>query len=102
MSKTKQFVALVVVVVLAATGFFFFNGDQTPTATPSASQSSSSIVVPDGVSPKAVVFAALLIRNGDIVGAVEGGLVSPLEVELARMALADGTLQEWVDLAEAK
>ena len=102
MNKTKQLIALVVVVILGVTGFLFFRGGDDASVTPTASQSASSIVVPDGVSPKAVVFAALLIRNGDIVGAVEGGLVSPLEVELAQMALADGTLQQWVDLAEAQ
>lgn len=63
-------------------------------------QEEAELSVPAGVSAKGVVLAALILANGDGVQAVEEGLVSPNEVELALKAIAEGNLQEWVDLAE--
>jgi hypothetical protein len=46
-----------------------------------------------------VLLAAYLLRSGDISLAVEEALVSPAEVELAREAIAENTLQDWVERA---
>jgi hypothetical protein len=58
--------------------------------------------LPEGVTPQGVLLAAYLLVNGDISLAVEEALVSPEEVELARKAIADNTLQEWVDRASGE
>jgi len=54
---------------------------------------------PEGVTAQGVVLAAYLLSSGDIALAVEEALVSPEEVELARKAIAENNLQEWVDRA---
>lgn len=64
-------------------------------------QDGSQLEVDPNVSAEAVVLAAILVANGDAAAAVEQGLVSPVEVEAAIKAIADGTLQEWVNLAES-
>jgi hypothetical protein len=56
--------------------------------------------LPEGSTAEGVVLAAVLIPNGDITRAVEEGLVTPEEVELALAAIAEGNLQDWVDLAQ--
>ena len=55
--------------------------------------------LPEGVTAQGVVLAAYLLSSGDIAIAVEEALVSPEEVELARKAIAENNLQEWVDRA---
>lgn len=55
--------------------------------------------LPDDVSAEGVIVAALILKNGDITRAVEEALVSPAEVEYAREAIRNGTLQLWVDAA---
>jgi hypothetical protein len=57
------------------------------------------IELPEGVTAQGVVLAAYLLSSGDIALAVEEALVSPEEVELARKAIAENNLQEWVDRA---
>ena len=61
--------------------------------------SESEAELPEGVTAQGVVLAAYLLTNGDVALAVEEALVSPEEVELARKAIAEETLQEWVDRA---
>lgn len=73
------------------------NSDQTST-----NPDSIELPLSDGVTANGVLLAAYLITSGDIALAVEQALVSPDEVELARKAIDDGTLQEWVDLASTK
>lgn len=58
--------------------------------------------LPEGVTAQGVILAAYLLISGDISQAVEEALVSPEEVELARKAIAENRLQEFVDLASAK
>ena len=70
-----------------------------PEIAPSASDS-QPLDVPEGATPHGVVLAAFILSNGDITRAVEEGLVTPIEVELARTAIQDGILQQWVDLAD--
>ena len=56
--------------------------------------------LPADVSASGVVLAAYLMTSGDIESAVAEGLVSPTEVDLAKKAIADGTLESWVELAQ--
>jgi hypothetical protein len=58
--------------------------------------------IPEGVTPQGVLLAAYLLINGDISLAVEESLVSPEEVELARKAIAEKSLQEWADRASSE
>ena len=53
------------------------------------------------VSASGVVLAAVLMKVGDIEAAVSEGLVTPAEVEEARAALRDGTLELWKQRAES-
>jgi hypothetical protein len=55
--------------------------------------------LPEGVTAQGVVLAAYLLSSGDIARAAEEALVSPEEIELARKAIAENSLQEWVDRA---
>jgi hypothetical protein len=73
-----------------------------PVASEARGESESSLTeveLPEGVTARGVVLAAYLLSSGDIARAVEEALVSPDEVELARQALAEGSLQEWVNRA---
>lgn len=56
--------------------------------------------LPDFVTAKGVVLATVIIATGNVSSAIEQGLVSPQEVDLARKAIAEGTVQDWVDAAE--
>ena len=57
--------------------------------------------LPEDVTAAGVVLAATLIASGNIDDAVASGLVTPAEVDEARAAIENGTLDRWVDLAEA-
>ena len=72
-----------------------------PVAVP-PKESVEQVSLPPGVTAQGVVLASLLLANGDIERAVEAALVSPEEVELARKAIEDDTLQEWVDRASTE
>lgn len=52
------------------------------------------------VSPTGVVLAATLIASGGVEEAVASGLVTPAEVDAARTAIKEGTLNRWVALAQ--
>ena len=56
--------------------------------------------LPANVTARGVVLATVIIATGNVVSAVEAGLVSPEEVDLAREAIAQGRIQDWVDAAE--
>lgn len=57
--------------------------------------------LPEDVTAAGVILAATLIASGNIDDAVASGLVTPAEVDEARAAIENGTLDRWVDLAEA-
>lgn len=57
--------------------------------------------LPEGSTARGVVLASVLLTGGDITRAVEEGLVTLEEVELAREAIESGTLQAWIDEAGA-
>lgn len=58
--------------------------------------------LPEFVTAKGVVLATVIIATGNVSSAIEQGLVSPQEVDLARKAIAEGHVQDWVDAAEAE
>ncbi|MHA6668905.1 hypothetical protein ACX3O0_08535 [Homoserinimonas sp. A447] len=60
----------------------------------------SVLPVSDTVSAEGVVLAAVLLSTADIEASVAEGLVTPDEVDEARRAIEDGTLDEWRELAE--
>lgn len=62
----------------------------------------TELELPEGVTAEGVVLAAYLLSSGDITRAVEEALVSPGEVDLAREAISEGSLQEWIDRASRK
>ena len=58
--------------------------------------------LPEFVTAKGVVLATVIIATGNVSSAIEQGLVSPQEVDLARKAIAEGHVQDWVDAAESE
>lgn len=69
-------------------------------AVPADNVSSVPDPLPEFVTAKGVVLATVIIATGNVSSAIEQGLVSPQEVDLARKAIAEGTVQDWVDAAE--
>lgn len=53
----------------------------------------------DQVSAMGVLFAALVLRDGDIEQALADGLVTVQEVDNAVVAIEEDTLSDWVALA---
>lgn len=90
------------VVTLAVAGLLLTTGcvAENPGLTKISEQDSTAHqTFPEGVTAKGVLLAAYLLRSGDISLAVEEALVSPAEVELAREAIAENTLRDWVERA---
>jgi len=58
------------------------------------------LVIPENVSPQAVVLAAFIMANGDVIKAIEEGLITPEEAQLAEEALNNDSLQLWIDAAQ--
>ncbi|MFM6971590.1 MAG: hypothetical protein ACKOWH_03255 [Rhodoluna sp.] len=75
-----------------------------PEPTPSTSIIKFSIPdpLPADVTASGVVLAGILLTSGDIAKAVEEGLISPAEVDLARIAVKANRLGDWADLASQK
>ena len=59
-------------------------------------------VLPPNVTASGVVLATVIIATGNVASAIEQGLISPQEVDLAREAISKGATQDWVDAAEAE
>jgi hypothetical protein len=57
--------------------------------------------LPEDVTAKNVLAAAILLSTSDIEGAVAEGLVTPAEVDAAKVAIEDGTLDLWRQRAES-
>ena len=78
----------------------------TPSSQTTPDKEEPTSVVPDQlpefVTAKGVVLATVIIATGNVGSAVEQGLVSPQEVDLARKAIAEGHVQDWVDAAEVE
>ena len=58
------------------------------------------LVIPENVSPQAVVLAAFIMANGDVIKAIEEGLITPEEAQLAEEALNNDSLQLWIIAAQ--
>ena len=73
-----------------------------PPTSPDEEESTSAVPdpLPEFVTAKGVVLATVIIATGNVSSAIEQGLVSPQEVDLARKAIAEGHVQDWVDAAE--
>lgn len=48
------------------------------------------------LDPNGVLLAAIIILHGDVEEAVAAGLIRPVEVDVALLALSSGTLDDWV------
>lgn len=70
------------------------------TAAPAESVTDTEVRAPDSITAKGVVLAAVLLSTADITASVAEGLVTPAEVDAAREAIKDGTLDEWRQKAE--
>ena len=70
-------------------------------AAPSAESAIVSGQLPENVTAKNVLVAAILLSTSDIDGAVAEGLVTPAEVDAATKAIKDGTLDLWRQRAES-
>jgi hypothetical protein len=76
-------------------------GGLTGCAAPSAEWSIVNGDLPEDVTAKNVLVAAILLSTSDIDGAVAEGIVTPAEVDAAAAAIKDGTLDLWRQRAEA-
>lgn len=61
----------------------------------------SSVQLPNGSNALGVVTAGVLLASGDITKAIETGQVTPSEVKYARLAIQEGTMDLWREIAEA-
>ena len=93
-SRRSVAVALLVCAVLF--------GGMTGCAMPTAESSILNGDLPQDVTAKNVLVAAILLSTSDIDGAVAEGLVTPAEVDAAAKAIKDGTLDLWRQRAEAE
>lgn len=59
------------------------------------------MTMPTDVTAAGVVTAAVILRAGSVEEAVANGTVTPAEVDLARQAVVDKTLELWAQRAEA-
>lgn len=60
-----------------------------------------AVVDVEGVDPAKVILASVLLAVGDVDVALAEGLVTADEVDLAAEALESGTLDVWMERAEA-
>ena len=72
-------------------------GDKNPLIT-----EPKTVVLPPGSTAQGVVVAALVLSAGDIDRALLEGQVTPSEVKYASLAIDEGTLNGWRELAEAE
>lgn len=70
------------------------------TVVPAESVTDTEVRAPDSITAKGVILAAVLLSTADITASVAEGLVTPAEVDAAREAIKDGTLDEWRQKAE--
>lgn len=80
-------------------------GDNTTSITEDEMRSQtipSADLLPEGSNAFGVVTAALLISAGDLDKALLEGQVTPSEVKYAMLAIKDGTLDLWRNIAETE
>lgn len=97
----KKLIAIGLTLVFVA-GCGDSNSDSSSTTSTIATTTTAAIAMvteSDQVSAIGVLFAALVLRDGDIEQAVADGLVTVQEVDNAIVAIEEDTLSDWVALA---
>lgn len=85
--------------------------DPAEEVTPSVTVSANRVVLDTGpeveinrgaydLDPNGVLLAAIIIMNGDVERAVAAGVLRPVEVDVALLAMSSGTLDDWVEFLE--
>ncbi|MBK5238500.1 MAG: hypothetical protein JJE28_05235 [Actinomycetales bacterium] len=72
-----------------------------PVEAPSAASDILTRDLPSDLSARGVLLAVILLSTADIEASLEAGLVTPAEVEAARQATNDDTVDLWRQRAEA-
>ena len=100
--RRRSWGATIVVLTLAAMSLSSCStlGSSSLTST-SAATDILTMTMPTDVTAAGVVTAAVILRAGSVEEAVANGTVTPAEVDLARKAVAEGTLDLWAERAEA-
>lgn len=86
--------------------------DPAEEVTPSVTVSANRVVSDTGpeveinrgaydLDPNGVLLAAIIIMNGDVEQAVAAGVLRPVEVDVALLAMSSGTLDDWVEFLES-
>lgn len=97
--KMLKISAIVISSVVLLTGC-----SSSSTTESSQSPTASAILtmeLPDDVTAKGVVLAAVIMKAGNVEEAVANGLVTPAEVDYALEAVEFGLLEDWKNRAEA-
>lgn len=97
----KKLIAIGLTLVFVA-GCVDSNSDSSSTTSiisTTTTTSTATVNESDQVSAIGVLFAALVLRDGDIEQAVADGLVTVQEVDNAIVAIEEDTLSDWVALA---
>lgn len=95
-TRHRSLVAASIILAVAVTGSL-----SACASGPTPEEAIMATQLPAEVSAKGVLKAALLMATADVQAAVAAGMVTPAEVEAARQAQADGTLDVWRARAEA-
>jgi hypothetical protein len=100
--KVARLGAVALVVTLAAAALSGCSSSMASSTTASADAGNVlTMPLPTDVTASGVIAAAVILRAGSIEEAVANGTVTPAEVDLARQAVADGTLKLWAQRAQA-
>lgn len=98
----KKLIAIGLTLVFVA-GCGDSNSDSSSTtsiiSTTTTTAATTMVTESDQVSAMGVLFAALVLRDGDIEQALADGLVTVQEVDNAVVAIEEDTLSDWVALA---
>lgn len=100
---TRRSTTVALATVLAATAFLAgcATGVQSETMSVIPGNDILTANLANDVTAKGVVLAAVLLVAGDIDKAMTKGTVTQAEVDAAREAMADGTLDMWRQRAES-
>lgn len=101
MNSSVKVIALACVAGLSALTLSSCAGETQPVVTPSATHDILTKKLPADITAKGVLLAAVLLGTADIEASLEAGLVTPVEVATAKLAISDGTLDIWRQRAEA-
>jgi len=106
--KTRRFLAVMVPVValgLVGCGDDSSSDGSSTTVTVVGAEvvlpdsSNGEVTVNPGFSIDGVLAAAILLAEGNVEEAVADGVVTPIEVDAAALAIREGTLETWLTAA---